>query len=145
MGLVVPWHVGSSWTRDQTLVSYILADGFFTTEPPGKPHLIIFVEERKTWPLDQNPTCLGCWALTGSSVTFPHGRKHRLNTELCCSEGRVTWVKGNHSSGPLQCVYSLTFLPHQCAGTSLPNSQTPTEVLSFVGGSENQCSERKWQ
>jgi len=48
MGLVVPWHVGSSWTRDQTLVSYILADGFFTTEPPGKPHLIIFVEERKT-------------------------------------------------------------------------------------------------
>ena len=27
----------SSWPRDQTQVSYT-ADGFFTTEPPGKPN-----------------------------------------------------------------------------------------------------------
>lgn len=32
-GLVVPW-LGSSWAR-HTLVSYILADGFFTTQPRG--------------------------------------------------------------------------------------------------------------
>ena len=38
--LVALWHVGSSWTRDQTwieLVSPTLAGGFSTTEPPGKP------------------------------------------------------------------------------------------------------------
>ena len=31
---------GSSWPRDQTRVSCI-AGGFFTTEPPGKPHSLI--------------------------------------------------------------------------------------------------------
>jgi len=30
-GLVAPWHVGSSWTRDQRR-SAALAGGFFTTE-----------------------------------------------------------------------------------------------------------------
>ena len=35
MGLVAPWHVGSSWIRHRP-VSPALAGGFFTTEPPGK-------------------------------------------------------------------------------------------------------------
>ena len=37
--LVALWHVGFSWTRDQTwieLVSPALAGGFSTAEPPGK-------------------------------------------------------------------------------------------------------------
>ena len=33
MGLVAPWHVASSWTRDRT-VSPVLAVRFFTSEPP---------------------------------------------------------------------------------------------------------------
>ena len=37
----VPLHVGSSQIRDQTMPP-ALADGFFTTEPPGKP-LAIFL------------------------------------------------------------------------------------------------------
>ena len=37
MGLVAAWHVGSSRIRDQTM-SPVLAGGFFTTEPLGKPH-----------------------------------------------------------------------------------------------------------
>ena len=40
-GLAVPRHVESSSTRDQTHVSCI-AGGFFTTEPPGKPHCGVF-------------------------------------------------------------------------------------------------------
>ena len=36
-GSVALRHVGSSWTRDQTLVSCIGRRIFFTTEPPGKP------------------------------------------------------------------------------------------------------------
>ena len=32
MGLVAPWHVGSSQTRDWTM-SPALVGGFFTTEP----------------------------------------------------------------------------------------------------------------
>ena len=32
-----PRHVGPSWVRDQTCVSYT-AGGFLTTEPPGKPN-----------------------------------------------------------------------------------------------------------
>ena len=36
MGLAaLVWHVGSSWSKDQTRVSY--TGRFFTTEPPGKP------------------------------------------------------------------------------------------------------------
>ena len=35
-GLVAPWHVGSSQTRDHTL-SPALAGGFFTTQPPENP------------------------------------------------------------------------------------------------------------
>ena len=41
MGSVVPWHVGSSQTRVQTA----LAGGFFTTEPPGKPQLLLVCYE----------------------------------------------------------------------------------------------------
>lgn len=33
-GLVVLW-VGSSWAREHTLVSYILDDGLFATQPQG--------------------------------------------------------------------------------------------------------------
>ena len=36
-GLAAPRHVGSSWTRDRTCVSCVLAGRFFTTEPPEKP------------------------------------------------------------------------------------------------------------
>ena len=32
-GLAAPWHVGSSWIRDQTL-SPVVAGRFFTSEPP---------------------------------------------------------------------------------------------------------------
>ena len=35
-GLVAPWHVGSSRIRLEP-ASSASADGFFTTEPPGKP------------------------------------------------------------------------------------------------------------
>ena len=35
-GLVVPWHVGSSWIGIEPVPS-ALAGGFFTSEPPGKP------------------------------------------------------------------------------------------------------------
>ena len=92
----------------------------------GKPHLITFVEERKTWPLDQSPTCLGCCVLTGSSVTFPRGRKHSLHTKLCCSEGRMLGVKGNHSSG--LCLFSDIFAPSMCWNFSseLPDSHRGT-------------------
>ena len=34
--VAMPFSRGSSWPRDQTLISFI-ADGFFTTKPPGKP------------------------------------------------------------------------------------------------------------
>ena len=40
-GLVSPQHVGSSWIRDLTM-SPILAGGFFTTEPAGKPSFLVF-------------------------------------------------------------------------------------------------------
>ena len=38
IGLVAPWHVGSSWTRDRTRepVSPALAGGFLTAAPPRK-------------------------------------------------------------------------------------------------------------
>ena len=36
-GIVISSSRGSSWLRNQTCVSCI-ADGFFTAEPPGKPH-----------------------------------------------------------------------------------------------------------
>jgi len=44
MGLVAPWLVGSSWTRD---VSPALAGKFFTTEPPGKPGHDVLQSMRK--------------------------------------------------------------------------------------------------
>ena len=37
---VAPRHVGSSWIRDQPT----LAEGFFTTEPPGKPSVILIAK-----------------------------------------------------------------------------------------------------
>ena len=37
MGLLAPWHVGSSQSRDQTRVPE-LAVGFLTTGPPWKPY-----------------------------------------------------------------------------------------------------------
>ena len=40
-GLVAPRHVGSFWTRDQTHVSCISRQIFFTTEPPGNPLYIL--------------------------------------------------------------------------------------------------------
>ena len=39
--LVAPQYSGSSQSRDQT-VSLALTGGFFTTEPPGKPWLMLF-------------------------------------------------------------------------------------------------------
>ena len=41
MGLVAPWHVGSSHIRDRTL-SPILAGRLFTVESPERPWLITF-------------------------------------------------------------------------------------------------------
>ena len=41
MGLVAPWHVGSSHIRDRTL-SPILAGRLFNTESPERPWLITF-------------------------------------------------------------------------------------------------------
>ena len=41
MGLVAPWHVGSSHIRIPPM-SPALAEGFFTTEPPGKPLTCLF-------------------------------------------------------------------------------------------------------
>ena len=42
VGLVVPWHVGSSWIRDK-LKSLASAGGFFTTELRGKRCLYIYI------------------------------------------------------------------------------------------------------
>ena len=42
MGLVAPWHVGSSCTRALTRVP-ALAGGFLTTEPSGKPEPHVFL------------------------------------------------------------------------------------------------------
>ena len=41
MGLVAPWHVGSSWSRDWTHV-LALAGGILSTVPPGKCSLHSF-------------------------------------------------------------------------------------------------------
>ena len=41
-GLGCSWHVGSSWASIK-LMTLALAGGFFTTEPPGKPHKFISV------------------------------------------------------------------------------------------------------
>ena len=40
--LVAPQHVGSSWIRDRTRVS-CTASVFFTTEPPGKPLVVLIL------------------------------------------------------------------------------------------------------
>ena len=40
MDLVASQHVGSSRIRDRTRAP-VLAGGFFTTEPPGKPHAFL--------------------------------------------------------------------------------------------------------
>ena len=40
MGLVAPRPVGSFWIKP---MSPVLAGGFFTTEPPGKPELVFFL------------------------------------------------------------------------------------------------------
>ena len=37
LGLIAPWHVGSSQTRIEFMLP-ALASGFFTTESPGKPN-----------------------------------------------------------------------------------------------------------
>ena len=38
--VAMPASRGSSWHRDQThICGYCIAGGFFTAEPPGKPHL----------------------------------------------------------------------------------------------------------
>ena len=42
MGLVTPWHVGDLPGSGIEPMSPALADGFFTTEPPGKPPSILF-------------------------------------------------------------------------------------------------------
>ena len=41
MGLAALWHVESSWTGIKP-ESPALAGGFFTTEPLGKPQLMLF-------------------------------------------------------------------------------------------------------
>ena len=41
-GLAAPQHVGASWIRDPTM-SLALAGGFFTSEPPGKPHHCVLI------------------------------------------------------------------------------------------------------
>ena len=43
-GLVTLWHIGSSHIRDQTNVSE-LANGFFTTELPGKPQPLVLLSD----------------------------------------------------------------------------------------------------
>ena len=62
-GLVAPWHVGSSWTRDRTLSSAV-AGRFFTTETPGKLQRIILI----LYVGDVFPSCL----YVNLSATFYH-------------------------------------------------------------------------
>ena len=76
--------------------------------------LITGGEERKKWIFGQHPTCLGSWVLTCYSLTFRHGRNHRLRLcllTLSCAamEGGMMWIKWICSSYPLQCVCSLIF------------------------------------
>ena len=42
MGLVVPWHVGSSWTRDQTRVSCIGKQSLYHWATREAPQQVIF-------------------------------------------------------------------------------------------------------
>lgn len=113
--------------------------------------LIIAGEERKKWILGQHPICLGSWVLTSYSL-FPPWEKSQaevvsLDTELCCCERRDDVDKVNlFFLSSSMCLFSdFFFFPHQCAGTSLLSSQTPTKVHLSVGGSQSQCSMREWQ
>ena len=60
-GLVALRHVGSSWTRDRTRVSYI---GRRTTEPPGKPMDSIFLLPR-VW----------IWDLPDQGIKIPQAKQ----------------------------------------------------------------------
>ena len=50
MGLLAPWHVESSQTRDRTCVPSI-GSGFLTTGPPGKSYKYFFFIHILDWPL----------------------------------------------------------------------------------------------
>ena len=46
MGLTAPWHVESSWTRDQIHVPAV-AGGVFSIVPPGKSFDIVIISKIK--------------------------------------------------------------------------------------------------
>ena len=65
-GLAAPWHVGFSQVRDECM-SPAWSDGFFTTEPRGKPQCSFF------W----------CESLCSfHRLTFPTCGNRRINTSL---------------------------------------------------------------
>ena len=62
MGLVAPQHVGSSQTTGIKPVSPALVDGFFTTEPSGRPPVSVL----NSSPFSQGPVwSLECESLDG--------------------------------------------------------------------------------
>ena len=48
VGSAIPRHVGSSWTVDGSM-SPALAGGFLTTEPPGKPRVVVVQSLSHVW------------------------------------------------------------------------------------------------
>ena len=90
MGLVAPQHVGSSRTGDRTL-SPALAGGFFTAEPPGKPHLLSFFlfffffdSYLFIWLHQVLVTSVGSWVCHAGSFVAALG----LSSGLSCSMAR---------------------------------------------------------
>ena len=55
MGLVVPWHVESSPTRDRTCA---LAGVYFTTEPPGNPQILGLLSKKARVPIPALPLAI---------------------------------------------------------------------------------------
>ena len=91
-GSVVPWHVESSQTRDQTHVWS--AGGFLTTAPPERP---------------SSSHLLQCLPNITSSVLFPEPWIYNFLVVIS------TWIRKKHFNLNIQNWTLTSLLPHLCS------------------------------
>ena len=132
------------------LVSPVLAGGFFTTEPPGKPQAVIS-SDIISWVHLSGPPFI-TWTVSWGLEAWPESDVWAKVSESPSSGGQVMFPRGGHQEGeeqspraetswvPLMAwgqLWALTDQPAEHAGSSLSGhwqylKQRPLEITHFL-------------
>ena len=105
VGFSCPWHVESSWTRDQTCVP-ALEGGFLPTIPPGKSGFIIFKQIKKKNQPNKHTLLWLHWVLFLACVIYLPDQG--LNMGSCI--GSVACYPLDHQESPVNLLLNVDLL-----------------------------------